>query len=51
MGDQSKGEGYKTLEIWLMRFVPLLIPQEATQWFTSDQVGARELGALEERRI
>jgi|SoiMetStandDraft_5_1073268.scaffolds.fasta_scaffold06040_2 peptide/nickel transport system substrate-binding protein len=39
MGDQSKGDGYKTLEIWLMRFGTNPDPQEATQWFTSDQVG------------
>jgi peptide/nickel transport system substrate-binding protein len=39
MGDQSKGDGYKSLEIWLMRFGTNPDPQEATQWFTSDQIG------------
>lgn len=39
MGDQSKGDGYKNLEIWLMRFGTSPDPQEATTWFTSDQIG------------
>jgi len=39
MGDQSKGDGYKSLELWMMRFGTNPDPQEATQWFTSDQIG------------
>jgi peptide/nickel transport system substrate-binding protein len=38
MGDQEKGD-YKNLQIWLMRFGTNTDPYEATQWFTSDQVG------------
>lgn len=38
MGDQEKGD-YKNLQLWLMRFGTTLDPYEATQWFTSDQVG------------
>lgn len=38
MGDEKKGD-YKNLQTWLMRFGTNPDPQEATQWFTSDQVG------------
>ena len=38
MGDDTKGDP-KNLEIYLMRFGTSPDPQEATTWFTSDQVG------------
>jgi peptide/nickel transport system substrate-binding protein len=39
MGMESKGDQWKELEIWLMRYTTTPDPYEATQWFTSDQVG------------
>jgi peptide/nickel transport system substrate-binding protein len=39
MGQESKGEGWKELELWLMRFGTAPDPYEATQWFVSSQVG------------
>jgi peptide/nickel transport system substrate-binding protein len=38
MGDEKKGD-YKNLQLWLMRFGTTVDPYEATQWFTSEQVG------------
>jgi len=39
MGQESKGDTWKDLELWLMRFGTAPDPYEATQWFVSDQVG------------
>ena len=39
MGDESKGDTWKDLQLWLMRFGTQPDPYEATQWFRSDQVG------------
>lgn len=39
MGQESKGETWKDLELWLMRFGTTPDPYEATQWFVSSQVG------------
>jgi peptide/nickel transport system substrate-binding protein len=39
MGQESKGDTWQELELWLMRFGTTPDPYEATQWFTSDQVG------------
>ena len=39
MGQESKGETWKDLEIWLMRFGGAADPFEMTQWFISSQVG------------
>lgn len=39
MGQESKGDTWKDLELWLMRFGTTPDPYEATQWFVSDQVG------------
>ncbi|WP_193369700.1 ABC transporter substrate-binding protein [Pelagibius marinus] len=39
MGQESKGETWKELELWLMRFGTTPDPYEASQWFTSNQVG------------
>ncbi|MCM2563320.1 ABC transporter substrate-binding protein [Lutimaribacter sp. EGI FJ00015] len=39
MGQESKGDTWQDLELWLMRFGTTPDPYEATQWFTSDQVG------------
>ncbi|QYX56316.1 peptide ABC transporter substrate-binding protein [Roseovarius sp. SCSIO 43702] len=39
MGQESKGDTWKELELWLMRFGTTPDPYEATQWFVSDQVG------------
>ena len=39
MGLESKGDTWKELEIWLMRFGSSPDPYEATQWFVSGQVG------------
>ena len=39
MGQESKGETWKELEIWLMRFGGAADPFEMTQWFVSGQVG------------
>lgn len=39
MGDESKGDTWKELELYLMRFGTVPDPYEATQWFVSSQVG------------
>ena len=39
MGQESKGDMWKDLELWIMRFGSTPDPYEATQWFVSDQVG------------
>ncbi|WP_311946301.1 ABC transporter substrate-binding protein [Halomonas piscis] len=39
MGQESKGDTWQDLELWLMRFGTTPDPYEATSWFTSDQVG------------
>lgn len=39
MGQESKGEAWKDLELWLMRFGTTPDPYEATQWFVSSQIG------------
>ena len=39
MGQESKGETWKELEIWLMRYGGAADPFEMTQWFVSSQVG------------
>ena len=39
MGQESKGETWKELELWLMRFGGGPDPFEMTQWFVSGQVG------------
>lgn len=39
MGQESKGEGWKDLQLWLMRFGTQPDPYEASQWFVSSQVG------------
>jgi peptide/nickel transport system substrate-binding protein len=39
MGQEAKGDTWQDLELWLMRFGTTPDPYEATQWFTSDQVG------------
>jgi peptide/nickel transport system substrate-binding protein len=39
MGQESKGDTWQDLELWIMRFGTTPDPYEATQWFTSDQVG------------
>ncbi len=39
MGQEDKGETWKELELYLMRFGTVPDPYEATQWFVSDQVG------------
>lgn len=39
MGLESKGDTWKGLELWLMRFGTNPDPQEATQWFVGSQVG------------
>ncbi len=39
MGQEKKGETWKELELWLMRFGTTPDPYEAAQWFTSNQVG------------
>lgn len=39
MGQESKGELWKDLQLWLMRFGTQPDPYEATQWFVSSQVG------------
>ncbi|MGX0878216.1 peptide/nickel transport system substrate-binding protein [Roseovarius sp. MBR-154] len=39
MGQESKGDTWQELELWLMRFGTTPDPYEATQWFTSNQVG------------
>jgi peptide/nickel transport system substrate-binding protein len=39
MGQEKKGDTWKDLELWIMRFGTTPDPYEATSWFTSDQVG------------
>ncbi|MCV2868870.1 ABC transporter substrate-binding protein [Defluviimonas sp. WL0002] len=39
MGIEEKGDTWKELELWLMRYGTVPDPYEATQWFVSDQVG------------
>ena len=39
MGQESKGDTWKELELWLMRFGSGPDPFEPTQWFVRDQVG------------
>ncbi|MBS9718997.1 ABC transporter substrate-binding protein [Pseudohalocynthiibacter aestuariivivens] len=39
MGQESKGDTYKDMELWIMRFGAGPDPYEATQWFIRDQVG------------
>lgn len=39
MGQESKGDTWKDLELWLMRFGTTPDPYEAAQWFVSEQVG------------
>jgi peptide/nickel transport system substrate-binding protein len=39
MGQESKGEDWKDLQIWLMRFGGSPDPHDMAQWFVRDQVG------------
>jgi len=39
MGLESKGDTWKDLQLWIMRYGTNPDPQEATQWFVSSQVG------------
>ena len=39
MGQESKGDTWKDLELWIMRYGTTPDPYEATQWFVSGQVG------------
>jgi len=39
LGLESKGDAWKTLEIWLMEFRTQPDPSDAMQWFTKSQVG------------
>lgn len=39
MGQENKGDTWKDLQLWLMRYGSTPDPYEATQWFVSDQVG------------
>ncbi len=39
MGQESKGDTWQDLELWIMRYGTTPDPYEATQWFVSDQVG------------
>ena len=39
LGQESKGDTWKDLELWLMRFGSGPDPFEPTQWFVRDQVG------------
>jgi len=39
MGQESKGDTWQELELWLMRFGTTPDPYEATSWFVSEQVG------------
>jgi len=39
MGQESKGDTWKDLQLWIMRFGTAPDPYEATQWFVSDQLG------------
>jgi peptide/nickel transport system substrate-binding protein len=39
MGQESKGDGWKDLELWIMRYGAGADPYEPFQWFLRDQVG------------
>lgn len=39
MGQESKGEEWKDLQLWLMRFGGSPDPHDMAQWFVRDQVG------------
>lgn len=39
LGLESKGDAWKTLELWIMRFRCSPDPADAIQWFKKDQVG------------
>ena len=39
LGLESKGDAWKTLELWVMRFRCSPDPADALQWFKKDQVG------------
>lgn len=39
MGQESKGDTWKDLELWIMRYGAGPDPFEATQWFVREQVG------------
>lgn len=39
MGQESKGDMWKDLQIWLMEYTSAPDPSSPTQWFVSDQVG------------
>ncbi len=39
MGQESKGDTWREIEIWLMRYGGAADPFEMTQWFISSQVG------------
>jgi peptide/nickel transport system substrate-binding protein len=39
LGLESKGDAWKTLELWIMRFRASPDPADALQWFVKDQVG------------
>ena len=39
MGQESKGDGWKDLELWVMRYGSGADPYEPFQWFVRDQVG------------
>jgi peptide/nickel transport system substrate-binding protein len=39
LGLESKGDAWKTLELWIMRFRCSPDPADALQWFKRDQVG------------
>lgn len=39
MGQESAGDTWQDLELWLMRFGTTPDPYEATSWFVSEQVG------------
>ena len=39
MGQESKGEVWKELELWVMRYGSQADPFEPFQWFVSEQVG------------
>jgi peptide/nickel transport system substrate-binding protein len=39
LGLESKGDAWKTLELWIMRFRASPDPSDAIQWFKKDQVG------------
>jgi len=39
MGQESKGEEWKDLQIWMMRFGGSPDPHDMAQWFVKDQIG------------